>query len=134
MANYQTIDQADLAGYDGALCQIKRFDAVVSDAGANTLVAAAPGKKLLIRSLSLRPLGAAVAVHLKTEDSDNVLVGTSFLAPATLDKTSATGPAEIALPWNPDGWAVTATAGKALEIVLGAAQPVGVTGSYIEIG
>ncbi len=52
------VGQADIAIHNGSRTEIKRFDAVVSAAGANTLIAAVAGKKFLLRSLSLRALGS----------------------------------------------------------------------------
>ncbi|MGI6417421.1 MAG: hypothetical protein ACOX1P_17315 [Thermoguttaceae bacterium] len=127
------VGQADIAIHNGSRTEIKRFDAVVSAAGANTLIAAVAGKKFLLRSLSLRALGSPVAVHFKTQDSNAPLLGTDAAHPQALDKTSTTAPAQIILPSNSDGWAATAAPNKALEIVLGAAEAVAVLGSYIEI-
>jgi len=134
--NYGVIsaDQSDFA-YDGdAKCTVKRFDEIYSAAATHDIATPDAAKKVRLRSLDVRPLSAtSVGVYFKTEDGTATLLGTNASNPQTLDMDGVDGPQGFIKQHNPDGWAETETAGKAFQIVLDAAVPVAVNGTYIEV-
>ena len=89
----RSASQVDMAFQGSTPCEVKRFDTKVTTAGTHNLVDGVAGKRILIRSLDIRPLeSTAVDVHLQTEDDPSTpLMGMDADDPQPLDLTGVAG-------------------------------------------
>jgi len=120
--------------FDGATrCEIKRFHVVTSTSGATVIAAPTGTNKVRLLSLFAMGLSAtAVSMHLETGTTNTDMLGDST-NPIPLDIDGGSGPSGFALAHNPAGWCQSADADEAIKVVLSAAQPVLLMGTYIEV-
>ena len=109
-----------LSGKYGANCAAK-IDAVVnaSSSGANTLVAAVTGRRIVVVSAFFLAAGAV------TGTLQSGAGGTALCGPVALPANGG-----FVLPFNPNGWFET-TEGVLLNLNLGGAVQVGGVISYV---
>ena len=131
----RTASQIDYAFQGAQVREVKRFDAIFATAATHNVVSGVVDRLICIRSLDVTSLdGTEANVRFKTEDDDaSTLLGTNATYTWTVDERGISGPAGKVKDWNPDGWATTSTTGKAFQLVLDAAVPIAVNGTYIEI-
>jgi hypothetical protein len=108
----------------GAIVDVKYAAIGTATSGDNTIVAAVTGKKIRVVSLYLHAAGD-VDVYV-VDGANNDMIGKSTQA---LDLTTNSG---CVLPYNPGGWAETAS-GQTLDINLGGNVRVAGVLSYVEI-
>lgn len=125
--------QSDFA-YDGdTKCTVKRF-MVVTSTSDTSIISAVAAKKFRIRSLALIGLSAtATNVHFETKTTNTDCFGDSTNPiPVAID-ADGDNHGGLVLNCNPDGWFETADANEDMAVILSAAQPVLICGTYIEV-